>query len=155
MRLAPFDQSHAALVLSWARTPVELSSWASLLEPPTPAIFEQWLADPDSHGHLLFADIPVAYGELWVSESEDEIELAHILVSPNHRNRGVGRKLVQLLVNEATAFSTSSIWARVVPENEAATRCYSGVGFRPVSEDLQAELNAVQPRAYRWLSLGL
>ena len=55
-----------------------------------------------------------------MSESESEVELAHILVSPSHRNRGVGRKLVQLLVDEAAGFLVSIAWVRVVPENEAA-----------------------------------
>ena len=155
MRLVPFDRSHAAEVLSWLRTPAELAHWAALVEPPTPAIFEKWLADPTSHGRLLISDAPLAYGELWVSESEDEVELAHILVSPHHRNRGVGRKLVQLLVDEATGFHVSTVWVRVVPENQAAIRCYRAGGFAPVPHDQQAELNAKQPRTYCWLSRHL
>ena len=155
MRLAPFDQSCAPLVLSWVRNPAELSLWASLSEPPTADIFSEWLLDPDSHGRLLIADAPIAYGELWVSEAEDEIEIAHVLVSPDHRNRGVGRTLIQLLVDEATTFNLSSVWVRVVPDNVAAIRCYRGAGFRPTSDDQEAELNAVQPRVYRWLRRGL
>ena len=155
MRLAPFDRSHAELVLSWARSPIELTFWASLVERPTPAIFDQWLAEPDAHGYVLLMDAPVAYGELWVSDSESEVEFAHILVSPNHRNRGVGRKLVQLLVDEAAGFLVAMAWVRVVPENEAAIRCYSRAGFAPVPSDQRAEFNAGQPRAYRWLSRRL
>jgi GNAT superfamily N-acetyltransferase len=153
VRLAPFDPSHAALVLSWARTPVELSHWASLAGPPTPEIFSRWLADPDTRGRLLIADAPVAYGEVW--ESGDEIELAHILVAPAHRSRGVGRRFVQLLVAEACASRGSSAWVRVVPGNEAALRCYGGAGFERASDDRQAELNAGQPRVYVWLSRRL
>ena len=129
MQLIPFDQSHAALVLSWPRTPQELSYWAALSETPPLTIFGEWLADPDSYGWLLVSDVPVAYGELWVSEADDEVELAHILVSPHHRNQGVGRKLVRLLVEEAIRFGVSTAWVRVVPENQAAIRCYSAVGF--------------------------
>jgi ribosomal protein S18 acetylase RimI-like enzyme len=155
VRLAPFDRSYAPLVLSWVRTPNELSLWASLLAPPTADIFDEWLADPDSHGRLLVDDVPIAYGELWVCEPEDEIELAHVLVSPDHRNQGVGRRLVQLLVHEATRYNLSSVWVRVVPGNQAAIRCYSGAGFQPVSVNEQAALNSVQPRTYIWLRRGL
>lgn len=151
MQLIPFDQSHAALVLSWPRTSLELSSWAALSQPPSPSIFEEWLANPDSYGWLLVSDVPVAYGELWASEADDEVELAHILVSPHHRSQGVGRKLVQPLLEQATQFGVSTAWVRVVPENHLAIRCYSAAGFVPVADDQQAELNAPQPRTYSWL----
>jgi GNAT superfamily N-acetyltransferase len=151
MRLVPFDPSHAADVLSWAQTRVELASWASLEDPPAPAIFATWLGEPDVHGRLLVSDAVIAYGELWVCEEEHEVELARILVAPAHRNRGVGRTLVELLVGEAARFAVASAWVRVVPENSAAIRCYLAAGFASVSAQEEAALNAVQPREYRWL----
>lgn len=151
MRLVPFDPAHANLVLSWARTPAELDAWASLGTAPGPGIFTTWLSDPDVHGRLLVADAPVAYGELWVSRAEDEVELAHLLVAPERRNRGVGRTLVEHLAAEAGRIPVSSVWVRVVPENTAAIRCYRGAGFEPVTPARESELNAPQPREYRWL----
>ena len=151
MRLAPFEHRHAALVLSWAQDPEELDHWASLSERPSPAIFGEWLAERDTHGRLLVGEQPVAYGELWVSGAESEVELAHILVSPSARGQGVGRALTEALVEEARAHEVSSAWVRVVPANEAALRCYDAAGFSPVSVERERELNRIQPRAYRWL----
>ena len=151
MQLIPFDRSRAHLVLSWPRTPQELSYWAALSETPPLTIFGEWLADADSYGWLLVSDVPVAYGGLWVAEADDEVELAHILVSPHHRNQGVGRKLVRLLVEEAVRGGVSNAWVRVVPENQPAIHCYSAAGFTRASDEVQSELNAPQPRDYCWL----
>ena len=124
---------------------------AALSETPPLTIFGEWLADADSYGWLLVSDVPVAYGELWVAEADDEVELAHLLVSPHHRSQGVGRKLVRLLVEEAIRLGVSTAWVRVVPDNQPAIHCYSAAGFTRASDEVQSELNAPQPRDYCWL----
>ncbi len=151
MRITEFDPCEADRVLSWAQTPTELDSWASLAEAPSAAIFQQWLEGPDSHGRLLINEHPIAYGELWVSEEEDEVEIGHLIVSPACRNTGIGREFVRLLVEESRRFSISSAWVRVVPDNEAALRCYAAAGFSAASADQQARFNSIQPRSYTWL----
>jgi GNAT superfamily N-acetyltransferase len=151
MRFAPFENRHAALILSWAQGLKELDFWASLSDRPTPAVFDEWLSEPDAHGRVLVGEQPVAYGELWISEAESEVELAHILVSPGARGQGVGRALAEALVEEARTHKVSSAWVRVVPANAPALRCYEAAGFSPVSVERERELNRLQPRAYRWL----
>ena len=37
---------------------------------------------------------PVAYGEVWIDEKEQEVELARILVDPGFRRRGHGARLL-------------------------------------------------------------
>ena len=151
----PFEDRHAALVLSWAQDDTELDYWASLSERPAPSVFGQWLSEPDTYGRLLLDERPVAYGELWVSGPESEVELARILVAPESRGRGVGRELVACLVAEARGHQVSSAWVRVVSSNEPALRCYVGAGFSRVPAELERALNVVQPREYRWLRLEL
>jgi GNAT superfamily N-acetyltransferase len=155
MRLAPFDLMHADVVAGWAATPADLDRWASLREAPTAETFAAWMAEPGCSAFLLCADRPVAYGELWLSRPEDEVELARLLVAPDARGRGVGRALVSLLVEEARALSVSTAWVRVVPENEPALRCYAAAGFARAPADMEAAFNAAQPRTYRWLRRGL
>lgn len=155
MHLTQFTPSHSELVASWAPTPTDLSHWAALSEAPTDETFARWHAATGVHTRLLIEGAPVAYGELWVSEEEDEVELARLLVAPDCRTRGVGRALVRLLVEEARSFPVSTAWVRVVPENVAALRCYAAAGFTRASLAEEAEFNAAQPRAYRWLRLAL
>jgi GNAT superfamily N-acetyltransferase len=89
---------------------------------------------------------------MWVSHRENEIELAHLVVSPDRRNEGVGRRLVAELMTEGARFQSRIAWVRVVPENTAALRCYRAAGFRFAPAEQESELNSLQPRNYRWLS---
>lgn len=155
MRLSPFEHRHADLVLSWARSPAELKDWASLEIRPAAGIFAEWLADPDSHAWLLLDGAPIAYAELWVSAQESEVEIAHVIVAPARRGRGVGQRLVHLLVQEAGTLGVSTAWLRVAPGNVQAERCYLAAGFLRASAQREAELNARQPRPYLWLSRPL
>lgn len=155
MRLTPFLPVHGDLVASWAPTANDLSHWAGLEQAPTEETFARWQEDPDTHAFLLIDDNPLAYGELWVSEEDDEVEFARLLVSPAHRGRGVGRSLVRLLVEESRGFPVSTAWVRAVPENVAALRCYAAAGFTRASAAEEARFNALQPRRYQWLHLPL
>jgi GNAT superfamily N-acetyltransferase len=155
MRLTPFTPEHASLVAGWASTREDQDRWASLAEAATPATFETWHADTDTHPRLLIGEAPLAYGELWLSTEEDEVELGRLLVAPDGRGQGVGQALVKLLVAEAKGFQVSTAWVRFVPENEAAHRCYAAAGFSRASTEVESAFNAIQPRPYCWLSLPL
>ena len=153
--LRAFDEQYAAQVLGWAESAEVLDRWASFSERPTPEIFQRWLSDADTHGYLLVDGEPTAYGELWVSEADGEVELAHLLVAPSHRGRGVGRALVEALVEKARAFTVPTAWVRVVESNEPALRCYRGAGFSRAQPEQERTFNDGQPRAYAWLSREL
>jgi len=152
MKLRPFEGDHAPTILGWASNDTELGNWASLTARPSSSIFTDWHADADVHAYVLHDDdVPIAYGEIWVSREDDEVELARILVSPLARGRGVGRALVEQLLDAARAHDVSNAWVRIVPDNEPAIRCYRSAGFEPVSVELEQAFNAPQPREYRWL----
>ena len=151
MRLHAFQTADVALVAGWATTPAERQAWAALDHAPTSQTFAEWHADPDVEAYLLSDGRPVAYGELWVSTTEDEVELGRLIVAPDQRRRGVGRTLVTRLVHEARGLGVSTAWVRVVPENVAALRCYQGAGFTRTSPERETAFNAPQPRAYCWL----
>ena len=97
---------------------------------------------------LTDGDAPVAYGEVWSDDEEDEAELARLIVAPTARRRGVGRALTAALVAHA---GYDDVFLRVRPDNAAALATYRRAGFVDVAADLQAEWNAPQPRPYAWL----
>jgi ribosomal protein S18 acetylase RimI-like enzyme len=154
LRLAPFQPEAGALVLGWVHSARELLSWCGRTDFPLaePGTFSTWHADPDVHPYLLLAGETVCgYGELWVDRAEDEVELARILVAPQWRGRGTGRRFTQLLVGQALRCGPGHIWLRVLPDNAVALACYLGAGFVPTSGAEEATFNAGQPRLYRWL----
>ena len=95
------------------------------------------------------------YGELWTDEAEQEVELARIIVDPDYRGRGVGKRLVCMLLERASVTSLPDAFVRVVPENGAAIACYVGAGFSPVPEKEREEFNSGQPVDYVWMHYPL
>jgi ribosomal protein S18 acetylase RimI-like enzyme len=111
-----------------------------------------WLAEEGVSAYGLFdGDALVAYGELWIDDDEEEVELARLIVDPARRNAGLGRALVAELTARARE-SHRPVFMRVHPANAAALRCYAAGGFVAVDPELAAEWNKPQPVAYVWLT---
>src|SRR5262249_46077682 len=150
LELAPFAPEHGRLVLSWLRSPQEARRWASLEAVPGDAgVFERWHAEPWSHPQVAVHDgSVVAYGEVWTDEDEQEAELARLIVDPDLRRQGIGRRLAQLLAGRAAALGFDQIWLRVAPDNEAAIGCYRSAGFDRTDPASERGFNAGQPQQY-------
>lgn len=153
VELERFDPSHAERILGWARSAEERDAWASIGEAEArPDIFRTWHRDPDVHPFVLHVDgETVGYGEVWEDREAAEVELARIIVDPERRGRGLGRRLVELLVREATARGFTQIWVRVVPTNGPALACYRSAGFDRATPEEEAAFNRGQPRGYVWM----
>jgi ribosomal protein S18 acetylase RimI-like enzyme len=153
LRLVPFAREHGATIVGWVTTADDAMRWASIAESPEHDVFERWHAEAGVRPFaLLEAGRLTGYGEVWLDPDEAEAELARLLVAPEARGGGVGRRLVGLLVAEARRAGFERIWLRVVPSNEPALACYRAAGFEPVSRTLEARFNAGQPRRYVWMS---
>lgn len=94
---------------------------------------------------------PVGYGELWLDEEEDEVELARLIVDADRRRTGVGRLLVAELVAAARATCLSGCFLRVAPDNVAALGLYRSAGFADVDEERSRAWNQGQPAEFAWL----
>ena len=156
LSLEPFDEAHARTVLDRARSPAEFDAWASVTQSePSPALFREWHADPEVHPFLLFAEGRLSgYGEVWEDRAEGEAELARILVAPDERGRGIGRRFVSLLAQRALDRGFDEIWLRVLPTNAPALACYRRAGFARANPEEEARFNEGQPRAYVWMRLA-
>lgn len=60
----------------------------------------------------------------------DEGYIANVAVSPDFRRQGIGKKLVQTLLEQSTDLSFVTLEVRV--SNEPAIRLYTDCGFQPV-----------------------
>jgi GNAT superfamily N-acetyltransferase len=104
MDLRSFEMAHAASVAGWATSAHEVSLLCGREEFPFPAeLRTSW--PKVAHDILLYlfldGETPIGYGELWLDDDEDEVELARIIVAPEHRGKGLGYQLVQALLARA------------------------------------------------------
>jgi [ribosomal protein S18]-alanine N-acetyltransferase len=154
IRLVPYDGSCAAEVVGWCAASPFSSEWVAPATEPD-AVLAGWHEDPDISGFLLVrAGAPVAYGELWLEPDHAEAELAHLVVDPARRRQGLGRTLAVALVERARAAGLTNIFLRVHPDNTIALACYATAGFVPCSPEDEADYNAGQPTAYRWMTVS-
>jgi len=158
VRLQTFDPVHAELVASWAVGDEVVRAWCAVEVDRVPAdVVAGWSRADDVEAFLLGDDagLLLAYGELWLDDEEGEVELARLLVAPEHRGRGVGRALTRALSRRAHESHPElpAVILRVRPENEQAIRCYTGAGFVAVPEDEQASWNEGQRVDYHWMVL--
>jgi ribosomal protein S18 acetylase RimI-like enzyme len=145
---------HAPTIASWSTTAAEAGMWVSRAEHPFPSdVVAGWWEDDHVTPWVLLdhAGTPVAYGEIWDDEEEDEVELARLIVDPSRRREGAGRRLAAGLVDIARSSGRGACFLRVVPDNEAALALYRASGLVVVDEALMEEWNAAQPVAYVWM----
>jgi [ribosomal protein S18]-alanine N-acetyltransferase len=159
MRLLPFEADRAALVASWAVGDDVVRAWCAVEADRVPAEVVAGWSEADDVEAYLFSDdrgAPIAYGELWLDDEEGEVELARLLVAPEHRGRGVGRALTRALTSRAREAHPElpSVFLRVRPENEQAIRAYAAAGYVDVPADEQASWNEGQRFAYHWMLAG-
>jgi ribosomal-protein-alanine N-acetyltransferase len=156
--LQEFDPADAALVAGWAVGDDVVRAWCAVEGDRVPAdVVAGWSEADDVEAYLLSdGEAPLAYGELWVDDEEREVELARLLVAPEHRGRGVGRALTRALTERAreTHPELPAVILRVRPENVPAIRCYRAAGFLDVPDEEQATWNRGQRFAYHWMVLA-
>jgi len=156
--LVEFRSSDAREVARWPTSTEEVRLWAGSAGgwPVDASVFRRWYAEPDVKTYVLRdRETTVGYGELWIDEAEQEVELARIIVDPDYRASGVGKRLVGLLLERASLSSLPDSFVRVAPENGAAIACYRGAGFSPVPEEEREEFNRGQPVDYVWMHYPL
>jgi ribosomal protein S18 acetylase RimI-like enzyme len=147
--------SDAAVIARWSQSAEEARRWCSrAVHPFPPSDVVGWWDAPDVVPRVLVEGEerePLAYGELWLDETENEVELARIIVDPDRRRAGLGRALVTRLVETARATGLRDCFLRVAPDNTAASRLYRSCGFVDVEEDRSRAWNDGQPTQFVWL----
>lgn len=156
--LREFRESDAREVARWPTSREDVRRWAGSATgwPVEASVFRRWHAEPDVKPYVVCeGEAPVGYGEVWIDDDEQEVELARIIVSPTNRGRGVGKRLVRLLLERASLHGHPDAFVRVVPDNDAALACYRGAGFTPVPDPEREEFNRGQPVDYVWMHFPL
>jgi [ribosomal protein S18]-alanine N-acetyltransferase len=118
-------------VASWVRTQRDAELWAGwrVAFPLDPGLLPSQVEFTDTNAFCLVADDRVvAFGQL-VAKSSRRGHLARVIVSPEERQQGYGRMLVEHLLAVARARGLERVSLNVDDANEAAIALYSGLGF--------------------------
>jgi RimJ/RimL family protein N-acetyltransferase len=152
--LLDFRDAHAREISRWATSVEEVRRWSGSDSgfPVDVSVFQHWHADPDVNPYVLCdGDALIGYGEVWIDETEHEVELGRIIVRPESRGRGVGKRFVILLLERAAFSGFPDAFVRAVPDNHAAIACYRNAGFSLVPESVREQYNRGQPVDYVWM----
>lgn len=132
MRLVTATEADIGRLMCWFPDQRSTSIWGGPMfrYPFTPETFQE-----DTHWRELesFCVIDpagdlVAFGQIY--ERHGRINLARLVVRPDCRGRGVGTRLVHLLMEEGRReYSLSEFSLYVCRDNHPAMACYRGLGF--------------------------
>jgi ribosomal protein S18 acetylase RimI-like enzyme len=78
--------------------------------------------------HYLHPDKPA---ELFINE---------VGVAPSHQRQGIGRRVLEMLLERGRALGCTQAWVLTSRTNTAATRLYASVGGKDASEESQVML---------------
>jgi [ribosomal protein S18]-alanine N-acetyltransferase len=104
---------------------------ASFSHPWTRAMFQEELAKVPTTLFVLKkepGDRVLGYSCFWTLSGE--LQLVNIAVHPDLRGKGLGRKLLNHLLQEAESREAEKVFLEVRPSNQAAIRLYGRLGFK-------------------------
>lgn len=135
LRLTPFDQRYAELVVAWVRDPQEGFWLAPRTAPPLTADKVRAWTQPGRNPFMLVegdAPEPLAYGEAnALRHTRNEYWLGHLIVDPHYRGRGLGRRLTELLLRQAFhVYRARRVSLVVFRQNAPAVATYRSTGMR-------------------------
>ena len=101
-------------------------------EPTDPTLLSEFLGDPRHH-------IAVADDEGMVVGFVSAVDYVHpdkprqlfineVGIAPNHQGQGIGKRLMQLMIEHAQAIGCSEAWVLTDADNEAARALYRSAG---------------------------
>ncbi|MHC1653598.1 GNAT family N-acetyltransferase [Stenotrophomonas maltophilia] len=136
IQLQPVQPCHYTCIASWLDSASATQRWAGpgVAFPLAPDAFAQVLALAARPARVLLDEQGdcVGFGQYWLTDP-DVAHLGRIIVSPQARGRGLGRRLVQRLGAEALRSpGVRRLTLRVYRDNAAALALYRDLGFKPV-----------------------
>jgi RimJ/RimL family protein N-acetyltransferase len=142
----PFQLADADALISWASSADELLQWTgpNFSFPLNDEQLREYAATAGERRHLISGvkgetNSVVAHAELNLLPEHNLGEIRRVAVAPEMRGRGIGRTLVQWLVNFAfIELHLNRLELVVFSFNDSARRCYAAAGFREEGRAHQA-----------------
>lgn len=109
-------------------TAIEVEAY---LEPWTENMFRQEIYNGSSHFYVgLMGDVVVAYGGFWLVL--DEAHITSVTVRDTHRGLGLGRQLMEFIMEAAARVNARHATLEVRASNHRAQNLYRSMGFKEV-----------------------
>lgn len=157
LRLRPYNPSDASTILSWTKDETTFYQWTAGVMGGYPITEEQF----DTVSNLMaFTAIDdnetVGFFTLRrPNESFDELRFGFVIVDPEKRGQGYGKRMLQLgLMYAKDIFCAKKVSLGVFENNEQAYHCYKATGFQDVSLD-EVEKYTVLGDEWRCLELEI
>lgn len=83
--------------------------------------------------HFVLCELGEPVGRVWIDRRSDEIRLLDIIVDERRQGRGIGRAVLESLIDEATS-AGAALRHSVLTANEGALRFYRRLGFVEIDD---------------------
>lgn len=122
--------------------------------PWTKESFEQELTKNKLANYLVIEenDAIIGYGGTWYVM--DEGHITNIAVHPEHRKKGLGKKLVAAMIEEAKKHQMTQMTLEVRVSNLPAIKLYEGMGFSSVGIRPKYYTDNHEDAMIMWVKLG-
>lgn len=124
----------------------------SFSTPWTREAFVTELRNDKAHYIVLTKDEEViGYGGFW--KIIDEAHFTNLAIHPQHRGRGLGKELIQGMMDLARSLDIENATLEVRKSNETALKAYSTLGFYIEGQRSRYYTNPVEDAVIMWASL--
>lgn len=140
------------LVASWIKSAQDCEYWAgNALSYPLKldTLSRDILMSPEN-AYCLVDKHPIAFGQI-LDKGNGRTHLAKIIVAPDKRGTGIGSLLIAELLKLAKQKSFNVVGLNVQPDNEAAIKLYSKLGFEFTQRPADVTPASTSPYMAKWL----
>lgn len=135
LRLRPYNEKDTEIILSWSKDEIAFYKWSAGVLGEYPISKEQFgfvnklmpftaINDDEVIGFFTIRRL---------SENFDELRFGFVVVDPQKRGQGYGKRMLQLGIKFAKEiFGAKKVSLGVFENNESAYYCYKAVGFQDI-----------------------
>lgn len=135
LRLRPYNEKDTEIILSWSKDEIAFYKWSAGVLGEYPISKEQFGFVNKLMPFTAINDDEVI-GFFTIrrpSENFDELRFGFVVVDPQKRGQGYGKRMLQLGIKFAKEiFGTKKVSLGVFENNESAYYCYKAVGFQDI-----------------------
>ena len=157
LRLRPYNKNDAEIIMSWIKGENAFYKWTAGVLGEYPISAEQFNTVSNLMAFTAIDDNEIVgfFTMRRPNESFDELRFGFVIIDPDRRGQGYGKKMLQLgLVYAKDIFGAKKVSLGVFENNELAYYCYKAAGFQDVLLD-EVEKYTVLGEEWRCLELEI
>lgn len=135
LRLRPYNEKDTEIILSWSKDEIAFYKWSAGVLGEYPISKEQFGFVNKLMPFTAINDDEVIgfFTIIRPSENFDELRFGFVVVDPQKRGQGYGKRMLQLGIKFAKEiFGAKKVSLGVFENNESAYYCYKAVGFQDI-----------------------